>query len=53
MHIEDLKRKSFYVMSEADASAALRADFIDEVTEAFRRAAPLNRFITGALDLPF
>jgi uncharacterized protein (TIGR02453 family) len=53
VHIEDLKRKSFYVMSEADASAALRADFIDEVTEAFRRAAPLNRFITGALDLPF
>ena len=53
VHIEDLKRKSFYVMSEADASVALQADFIDEVTEAFRRAAPLNRFITGALDLPF
>jgi len=53
IHIEDLKRKSFYVMTTADASAALKPGFIDQVIEAFRRAAPLNRFITGALDLPF
>jgi uncharacterized protein (TIGR02453 family) len=53
IHIEDLKRKSFYVMTEANASAAMKPDFIDDVTEAFRRAVPLNRFITGALDLPF
>lgn len=52
-HIEDLKRKSFYVMSEAPASDALSPDFADDVAEAFRRAAPLNRFITTALDLPF
>jgi uncharacterized protein (TIGR02453 family) len=53
MHIEDLKRKSFYVMTEVPAEHALKAGFIDEVAEGFRRAAPLNRFITGALDLPF
>jgi uncharacterized protein (TIGR02453 family) len=53
IHIEDLKRKSFYVMSEAKASAALKPEFIDDVNEAFRRAVPLNRFITGALELPF
>ncbi len=53
IHIEDLKRKSFYVMMEAPAAHALKPDFIDEVSEAFNRAAPLNRFITGALDLPF
>jgi hypothetical protein len=40
-------------MTVADAPAALKPGFIDEVTEAFRRAVPLNRFITGALDLPF
>ncbi|MBT8046948.1 MAG: DUF2461 domain-containing protein [Xanthomonadales bacterium] len=53
VHIEDLKRKSFYVMTEASPEIALKPGFIDEVTEAFRRAAPLTRFITGALDLPF
>jgi uncharacterized protein (TIGR02453 family) len=52
-HIEDLKRKSFYVMTEAPADHALEAGFVDEVLEGFRRAAPLNRFVTGALDLPF
>ncbi len=53
VHIEDLMRKSFYVMTEAPADDALSPGFIDEVTEGFRRAAPLNRFIAGALELPF
>jgi len=53
VHIEDLKRKSFYVMTNAPAGHALKPGFVDEVAEGFRRAAPLNRFITGALDLPF
>ena len=53
VHIEDLKRKSFYVMTEAPPEAALKPEFLDQVVEGFRRAAPLNRFITGALDLPF
>jgi uncharacterized protein (TIGR02453 family) len=53
VHIEDLKRKSFYVMTEADPATALEPGFIDDVTEAFRRAAPLARFVTGALELPF
>lgn len=52
-HIEDLKRKSFYAMVEAPPSEALRADFVDRVDGAFRLAAPLNRFITHALGLPF
>jgi len=53
VHIEDLKRKSFYVMMDASPASALKPAFIDDVTEAFRRAVPLIRFITGALDLPF
>jgi len=52
-HIEDLKLKSFYVMTEAAAGDALQAGFIDEVEAAFRRAAPLNRFICDALELDF
>jgi len=52
VHIEDLKRKSFYVMAEAAPSAALVPGFIDQVADAFNRAAPLNRFICDALDLP-
>ncbi len=53
VHITDLKRKSFYLMTEAPAGDAMKPGFLDQVTEGFRRAAPLNRFITGALDLPF
>ena len=53
VHIEDLKRKSFYVMTEAPRQAAEQADFTDRVEEAFRRAAPLGRFVSQALDLKF
>jgi uncharacterized protein (TIGR02453 family) len=52
-HIEDLKRKSFYVMTEADARDAMHPAFIEQVTEGFRRAAPLNRFVCDALGLAF
>ena len=53
VHIEDLKRKSFFVMSECAPRAALKPEFVDMVNDAFRRAAPLNRFLCDALDLPF
>ncbi|MCW8871540.1 MAG: DUF2461 domain-containing protein [Xanthomonadales bacterium] len=52
-HIDDLKRKSFYVMANADARDALKPAFIGQVTDAFRRAAPLNRFVCDALGLAF
>ena len=52
VHIDDLKRKSFYIMSECDPAEALRPGFIDLVDDALKRAAPLNRFICHALDLP-
>ncbi|MBT8065577.1 MAG: DUF2461 domain-containing protein [Gammaproteobacteria bacterium] len=52
-HVEDLKRKSFYVMAEAPSRRALKPGFVGEVAGAFRAAAPLNRFIAIALDLPF
>jgi len=52
VHIDDLKRKSFYVMAESEPSDALRPDFIDHMSDGFSRAAALNRFLCDALDLP-
>ncbi len=52
-HIDDLKRKSFYLMIEADAELALGPEFVTETARAFRTAAKLNHFITDALELPF
>jgi uncharacterized protein (TIGR02453 family) len=53
IHIEDLKRKSLYIMTESDPNTMLGPEFVDRVTESFRRAAPLNRFVCDALELPF
>lgn len=53
LHIEDLQRKSFYIMSKCMPELARSAEFIDEVAQGFARAAPLNRFICEALELPF
>ena len=52
-HIEDLKKKSFYVATEAPPASALKPEFLDEVTEGFRLAAPMMHFVTDALELPF
>jgi len=53
VHIEDLKRKSFYVMETLPAAAIIKPDFIDRVDAAFRLSRPLNRFVCDALELPF
>lgn len=52
-HIGDLKRKSFYLMAEADPALALSPALVDEAIAAFRGAAGLNRFISDALEVPF
>ncbi len=52
-HIDDLKRKSFFIMASADPELALSPDFITESAKVFRTTAKLNHFITDALDLPF
>ena len=52
-HLEDLKRKSFYLMVNADVSLALSPDLVTESARAFRNAAQLNHFITDAIELPF
>jgi len=52
-HIEDLKRKSFYLMTETNAELTRSSALITESVKVFRTAAKLNHFITDALELPF
>lgn len=52
-HIEDLKRKSFYVMTGFSAGLALSPDLVTESARVFRAAARLNHFVSDALELPF
>ena len=52
-HIEDLKRKSFYLFRETRAELVLTPAFVTESAKAFRSAAKLSRFISDALELPF
>ena len=40
-------------MGKAPAEDALKPRFVEQVSTGFRRAAPLNRFICDALELPF
>lgn len=51
--IEDLKRKSYYIMKETNADAALSADFIKQVDSTFKTIGPLMQFLTDALQLPY
>jgi uncharacterized protein (DUF2461 family) len=52
-HIEDLKRKSFFLMVEAEPELALTPEFLNETVKVFRTVAKLNHFICDALELPF
>jgi uncharacterized protein (TIGR02453 family) len=52
-HAEDLKRKSFFVTCPFEQTLALTPGFIGEVAKVYADAAPLVRFMTGALELPF
>ena len=51
--IEDIKRKSFFAMSDGSVKLAQSPKLIDEVTETFRAATPLMKFLCGALDVPY
>jgi len=51
--IDDLKKRSFFIMQDADEKAATKARFLGEVTEAYKAAAPLVAFICDAVDVPF
>ena len=52
-HADDLRRKSFFVMTEARPEDACSPAFAGQVAGGFRAAAPLARFVCDALELPF
>ena len=52
-HIDDIRRKSFFLMATLPESAARSADFTATVGEHFRAATPLFEFLSHALDIPF
>ena len=51
--IEDIKRKSFFLMREVKPSLAKSAGFLDEVESTFMAGRPLLSFISHALEVPF
>jgi uncharacterized protein (TIGR02453 family) len=51
--IEDIKRKSFFAMHDAEPKLAQSPALVGEVAAALRAAGPLVRFLCAALDVPF
>ena len=51
-YIDDIKLKSFLLMTRMDRSDALSPSFIDEVEDTFRGAMSLLHFLAKALELP-
>ena len=52
-HLEDLKRKSFYLMADAGVDLARGPELVTESARVFRIVGKLNHLITDALGLPF
>ena len=46
--IEDIKRKSFFAMHEADVKLAASPKLVDAVAETFKAASPLMKFLCSA-----
>lgn len=51
--IEDIKRKDFFAVARYTEDEACEPGFMDEFAGACRTFAPLARFLTRALDLPW
>lgn len=51
--IEDLRRKSFFVMNEVRPALAGKADFVDLVADTYQDCEPMMGFICHALEIPF
>jgi uncharacterized protein (TIGR02453 family) len=51
--IEDIKRKSFFVMTESSEDEAASPAFVTAVAKAYADAAPLMRFLCNAVDAEF
>ena len=52
-HIEDIKRKTFFLIREEDTALARDKGFAKEVESTFKAAAPLMRFLSSAVGVRF
>ena len=52
-YIEDIKRKSFYAMREADQKVASSSALVGEVAETFAALSPLMKFLCAATGVPY
>ena len=52
-HIDDLKRKSFFLMAGFEPGLVLGPELVTESAKTFRNVAKLNHLINDALELPF
>lgn len=53
VHMEDLKRKSYFVMFRCQPMDVTRPDFLSLVVNVYREMTPFMQFLSFALDLPF
>jgi uncharacterized protein (TIGR02453 family) len=53
LHLEDLKRKSFFAMRHEKPGIIYDNNFADEVEETFKAAKPLMKYLCFAMDIPF
>lgn len=51
--IEDIKRKSFFVMRASTPEEVLKSDFISDVAETFAAARPLMAFLCAAVEVSY
>ena len=51
--IEDIKRKSFFLMRKASPSLAAKPGFVEETAKTFKAASPLMRFLCDAAGVDF
>lgn len=52
-YMDDIKRKSYFAMTEIPASDALNRNFLEKVIAGFYAASPLVAFLCAALDVQF
>ena len=50
---EDLKRKDFFGWAKLSEKDVVGAGFVDDYAQVCRAAAPLMRFLCGALEVPY
>ena len=51
--IDDLKKRSFFMMAKSNRKEAARADFVDRVSSVYQDATPMMKFLCKAVDAPF